>query len=101
MWTAGRAKLAEHLEEEFGANSRKRHIAQLVDDQQLACVEVLLQRAQAAFVARFHEFMHDAMSVVPLSSPATLGKAARPCRHNRRADAGGRSGVHGVAAGAL
>ena len=34
-------------------------MAQLVDDRQLACVEVLLQRAQAAFVARFHEFMHE------------------------------------------
>jgi len=32
--------LAEHLEEQFGANCRKRHMAQLVDDQQLACVEV-------------------------------------------------------------
>ena len=51
--------LAEHLEEQFGADSRERHIAQLVDDQQLDCVEVLLQRAQAAFVARFHEFMHE------------------------------------------
>ena len=51
--------LTEHLEEQFGANCRKRHIAQLVDDRQLACVEVLLQRAQAAFVARFHEFMHE------------------------------------------
>jgi hypothetical protein len=48
--------LAEHLEEQFGADSRER---QLVDDQQLDCVEVLLQHAQAAFVARFHEFMHE------------------------------------------
>jgi hypothetical protein len=51
--------LAEHLEEQFGADSRERHIAQLIDDQQLDCVEVLLQRAQATFVARFHEFMHE------------------------------------------
>ena len=35
--------LAERLEEQFGADSRERHIAQLVDDQQLDCVEVLLQ----------------------------------------------------------
>jgi hypothetical protein len=31
--------LAEHLEEQFGADSRERHITQLVDDQQLDCVE--------------------------------------------------------------
>jgi hypothetical protein len=51
--------LAEHLEEQFGAYGRKRHIAQFIDDQQLDRVEVLLQRAKAAFVARFHEFMHE------------------------------------------
>src|SRR3984893_9063810 len=31
--------LAEHLEEQFGTDSRERHVAQLVDDQQLDCVE--------------------------------------------------------------
>ena len=51
--------LAEHLEEQFGTDGRERHVAQFVDDQQLDRVEVLLQRAQAAFVARFHEFMHE------------------------------------------
>src|SRR3984893_16269089 len=51
--------LAEHFEEHFGADSCERYIAQLVDDQQLDRVEVLLQRAQAAFVARFLEFMHE------------------------------------------
>src|ERR1700731_3323801 len=35
--------LAEHLEEQFRANCRERHMAQIVDDQQLACVAVLLQ----------------------------------------------------------
>ena len=35
--------LAEHLEEQFGANCRKRHIAQLIDDQEFDRIEMLLQ----------------------------------------------------------
>ena len=35
--------LAEHLEEQFGANCRKRHIAQLIDDEEFDRIEVLLQ----------------------------------------------------------
>jgi hypothetical protein len=31
----------------------RRHVAQFVDNQQFDCVEVLLQRPQATFVARF------------------------------------------------
>ena len=45
--------LTEHLEEQLGADRRKRHIAQLVDDQQLDRTEVLLQSTQAALVTRF------------------------------------------------
>ena len=51
--------LAEHLEEQFCTDSRERHVAQFVDDQQFDRVEMLLQRAQATFVARFHEFVHE------------------------------------------
>jgi hypothetical protein len=31
----------------------RRHVAQFVDNQQFDCVEALLQRPQATFVARF------------------------------------------------
>src|ERR1700739_3434495 len=51
--------LAEYLEEQFGADGCEWHIAQFIDDQQLDGVEVLLQRAQPAFVARFHELMDE------------------------------------------
>lgn len=50
--------LAEHLEEQFRTDHRERRVAQFVDDQLLDHVEMLLQRAQAALIARFHEFMH-------------------------------------------
>jgi hypothetical protein len=51
--------LAEHLEEQFRADRRERHVAQLVDNQQFDRVEMFLQRPQAAFVPRFHEFVHE------------------------------------------
>jgi hypothetical protein len=51
--------LAEHLKEQFRTDSRERYVTQFVDNQQFDCVEVLLQRSQATFVTRFHEFMHE------------------------------------------
>ena len=51
--------LAEDLEEQFRTNRRERHIAQLIDDQQFDRVEMFLQRPQATFVTRFHEFVHE------------------------------------------
>jgi len=51
--------LAEDLEEQFRTNRRERHVAQLIDDQQFDRVEMFLQRPQATFVARFHEFVHE------------------------------------------
>src|ERR1019366_9657279 len=51
--------LTEHLEEQFGADRRERHIAQLIDDQQLDHAEVHLQSTQAALVTRFHELVHE------------------------------------------
>ena len=51
--------LTEHLEEQFGTNGGERHVAQFIDDQQFDRVEVFLQCPQPAFVARFHEFMHE------------------------------------------
>lgn len=50
--------LAEHLEEQIGADRRERHIPQLIDDQQLDYVEMFLQCAQAALITCFHEFVH-------------------------------------------
>jgi len=85
--------LAEHLEEQFRTNGRERHVAQFVDDQQLDRVEMLLQRAQAALVARLHEFMHesrrrregDAVALLASGEPQCQGDvglagAARPQR---------------------
>ena len=54
--------LAEHFEEQFRTNSGERHVAQLIDNQQLDGVEVLLQSPEAAFVAGFHEFVHESGS---------------------------------------
>jgi hypothetical protein len=51
--------LAEDLEEKLRANRRERHVAEFVDDQQLDRVEMLLQRAKAALVARLHEFVNE------------------------------------------
>ena len=51
--------LAEHLKEQLGADSGERHVAEFIDDQQLDRVEMFLQRPQATFVARFHEFVHE------------------------------------------
>ena len=51
--------LAEDLEEQFRTNRREWHVAQLIDDQQFDRVEVFLQRPQATYVARFHEFVHE------------------------------------------
>jgi len=51
--------LTEHLEEQFGANRRERHIAQLIDDQQLDHAEVLLQSTAGALVTRFHELVNE------------------------------------------
>ena len=51
--------LAEDLEEQLRADRRERHIAQFVDDQKFDGIEMFLQRPQAPFVARFHEFVHE------------------------------------------
>ncbi len=51
--------LAEHLEEQLGTDSRERHVAQFVDDQQLDGVEMLLQGPEAALITGFHEFVHE------------------------------------------
>lgn len=68
--------LAEDIEEKLRANCRERHVAEFVDDQQFDSVEVLLQRAKAAFVSGFHKFMHksgsccesDAVTLLALNS---------------------------------
>ena len=51
--------LAEHFEEQLGTDSRERHVAQFVDDQQLDGVEMLLQGPEAALITGFHEFVHE------------------------------------------
>ena len=44
--------LAEDLEQQLGAGRRQRHVAQLVDDQQLVAGELALQAQQTLFIAR-------------------------------------------------
>lgn len=45
----GRASLlAEDIEQKLRANRGERHVAEFVDDQQLECFEMLLQRPKAA-----------------------------------------------------
>ena len=57
--------LAEHLEEQFGTDRGEGHVSldplrgSSIDNQQFDRVEVFLQSPQPAFVARFHEFMHE------------------------------------------
>ena len=63
--------LAEDIEEKLRASCREGHVAEFVDDQQLDCVEMLLQSAKAALISRFHEFVHESCrrresDVVPL-----------------------------------
>jgi hypothetical protein len=49
--------LAEDLEQQFGSRRRQRHIAKLVDDQQLVAGELALQAQQPFFVPRLDQFV--------------------------------------------
>ena len=51
--------LAEHLEEQFRTDGGEWHVSQFVNDQQFDRVEVFLQCPQPAFIARFHELVHE------------------------------------------
>src|SRR5438046_1462401 len=51
--------LGEHLKQQLGAGLRQRHVAELVDDQQLVGDQLALETQQALLVAGFHELMHD------------------------------------------
>ena len=85
--------LAEHLEEQLGADRRERHVAQFIDDQQLDRVEMLLQRPQTAFVARFHEFMHEGRSRREGDAVALLAGGEPQCQGDMGlAGAGGSKG---------
>src|SRR5579859_2374477 len=50
---------AEHLEQELRAGLGQRHVAELIDDQELVAGELLVQAQQPFLVAGFHELMHQ------------------------------------------
>jgi hypothetical protein len=50
----------EHLEQELGPRRRQRHIAELVDDEELHRLKVALLLQKAAFVTGFHELVNEA-----------------------------------------
>jgi hypothetical protein len=52
--------LAEHLEQQLGAGWRERHIAELVDDQELIAGELALQSQEALFVAGLEQLVDQA-----------------------------------------
>jgi hypothetical protein len=61
----------------------KRHIAQLIDDQQLDYVEMFLQCAQAALIACFHEFVRK----------GGRGREGDKARQGERVDSDGRRAI--------
>ena len=72
--------LAEDLEEQLRADRRERHVSQFVDDQKFDRVEMFLQRPQAAFVARFHEFVHESGGGGEGNAVALLASGQSQCQ---------------------
>ena len=72
--------LAEDLEQQLGASRRERHVAQLVDDQQLQAGELALQTLQTLFVPRFVQFVNQ------VCLPKTISRMTRRWSCGNEAD---------------
>src|SRR6185437_10579710 len=51
--------LGEHLEQQLGSGLRQRHVAELIDDQQLVGGELALQAQEPLLVARLHQLVDN------------------------------------------
>ena len=89
MVRAALVALGEHLEQQLGAGLRQRHVAELVDDQQLVGGKLALEAQQALLVAGFHQLVHDGGSGREADRQSLLaGGQAEPQRNVALAGAG-------------